>query len=531
MVPIQVLTVLAALAFTASVLAAPQGPTHGDPLAPATAPAAPAAHPVERREDLRYAEGLARDGRRNLLDLYLPKDVTKPPLLMFVHGGGWSVGSKDRYAYLGEAVAASGIACAVINTQLHPFATPHAMVVDCAAALGWLHAHAAEHGFDGDALFLMGHSSGGHLAAWLALDGARLDAVGVPRGAVRGVIGLSGVYDVRPGNVVLDRIFTADAAERVAASPVAHVAEGAPPFLVFWAQHEMPGLELSARVLVRALVAHGTHAQGVVLPHKGHLDYVLEIGRERDLVLPKVLEFVAARRGGAPAKVAVLQTWPIVEQRGVQLDAAGPTVDAWSPAHDPQRLLVLAAVGEAERAACEALGKALAPHGVLVVVVPSDATALQPPAASRAFAGAVQRVRAWHKPGTNADLVPHVGGLGVGAWVASLGELPVHGRILFGAPVGRASLQHLMPAAKGDPNARDASAAFGPRSAPLLVVAGSGDGPAMRADTEAFALRMLAPGATSLGLVLTGTTSALALLHAGEPADQVVPLVLAFLGL
>jgi len=74
MLPRRVLSVLTAFSLLASLVAAPQGPTRTDPL-PARAPAT-AAHPVELREDLRYAEGLARDGRRNLLDLYLPKGVT-----------------------------------------------------------------------------------------------------------------------------------------------------------------------------------------------------------------------------------------------------------------------------------------------------------------------------------------------------------------------------------------------------------------------------------------------------------------------
>ena len=194
------------LPFTLLFCGLPPGQDAGAGALGANVPPATARPAVTVHEDLQYAEGFAREPRRNRLDLYLPdvrsaaarEGATKPPLLMFVHGGTWSGGSKDRYAALGTGFANAGIACAVINTQQHPFASPPAMVDDCAHALGWLREHGPEYGFCGDALFLMGHSSGAHLVSCLALDGERLRAAGVPRRAVRGAIGLSGIYDVRP---------------------------------------------------------------------------------------------------------------------------------------------------------------------------------------------------------------------------------------------------------------------------------------------------------------------------------------------
>ena len=51
----------------------------------------------------------------------IAKGIDNPPLVMFVHGGGWTAGHKDLYQALGEAIARQGIACAPINTQLMPF--------------------------------------------------------------------------------------------------------------------------------------------------------------------------------------------------------------------------------------------------------------------------------------------------------------------------------------------------------------------------------------------------------------------------
>ena len=128
---------------------------------------------VEVHEDVQYSED-ARQSRRNRLDLYVPEAATPPPVVMFVHGGSWTGGSKDYFGHIGETLAAQGFACAVINTRLFPFAKPDVMVGDCARALGFVHRHGEQFGYDGDQLFVMGHSSGAHLCSsaslpwWLA---------------------------------------------------------------------------------------------------------------------------------------------------------------------------------------------------------------------------------------------------------------------------------------------------------------------------------------------------------------------------
>ena len=94
------------------------------------------------------------------------------PGLLYLHGGGWVVGSLDshdslcrRFANLAE--------CRVLAIDYrlapeHPFP---AAVEDSAAALLWLADHAAEHGIDPARLALAGDSAGGTLAAVLALMG------------------------------------------------------------------------------------------------------------------------------------------------------------------------------------------------------------------------------------------------------------------------------------------------------------------------------------------------------------------------
>jgi acetyl esterase/lipase len=499
-----------------------------------------AAESVELREDLQYAEGFAREARRNRLDLYLPKHVSQPPLVMFIHGGGWSAGSKDGYGALGNGLASAGVACAVINTQLHPFATPSAMVDDCAHALGWLHAHAAAQGFDGERLFVMGHSSGGHLASWLALDEVRLQAAGVPRSALRGAIVLSGVLDVRPRHAVLDRIFGTDPQVRADASPLLHVDREAPPFLFLWGQYDMPGLELTARMLMRSLLEHAVPAVGFELQGSNHADYVVQMGHPGDRSLPQILAFVREQLGEEPPPAVALRR---AEARFVPDALQGhesPRVDLWLPSDGVASCwLALPCCGDTEHKEALGLGQALVQRGVAVAVVdcgPADQVCVAEVPAR--FAATVQQLAKVHGQELPRQ-APFVAGLGAGGWIASvvgaspeLGALRVRGRVLLGAPCGAASTAELLPQlARGAVEVPDAAAIWAPEGSPMLVVTGDQDVPCTRRDAQLLSARMLAPGAQSLGVELPECNTVMALRRVGQAGDEVLPMLLAFLGL
>lgn len=261
-------------------------------------------------DDLQYAEGIAAEARRNRLDLYLPADQggKKVPLAMFVHGGAWMGGSKDMYQWIGAAFASNGIACAVINYRLSPRDQHPAHVEDCARAFTFLDSKAAEHGCDAERMFLIGHSAGAHLISLLALDPTWLRAAGAADGAVKGCIPLSGPMDVREtgirdpyfgGMPVYEGIFGRDAAVRAKASPIVLVrkeqAAKQPPLLLFWAEHDFAGIDISNRLMLARLREVDAPAEGKELLGENHVGYLFRIGRQRDVILPDVLAFMRKR--------------------------------------------------------------------------------------------------------------------------------------------------------------------------------------------------------------------------------------------
>lgn len=116
--------------------------------------------------DLEYVSG---GHERQKLDLYLPKEGSQLPLLVWVHGGAWRAGSKDPCPAV--SFVRDGYAVASINYRLSQHAIFPAQLEDCKAAIRWLRANAGKYGIDSDRIGVWGSSAGGHLVAMLGTAG------------------------------------------------------------------------------------------------------------------------------------------------------------------------------------------------------------------------------------------------------------------------------------------------------------------------------------------------------------------------
>jgi len=140
------------------------------------------------------------------LNLVIPETNEPAPLLVWVGGGAWSYVNKDVEMNLARRLAKEGIAVASVGHRLSPAVWRNpawdkgvqhpAHVRDLAAAIHWLYEHAGEYGYDRDRLYVGGFSSGAQLTALLALDPKLLGEVGLSTDIIKGVIPISGTYDI-----------------------------------------------------------------------------------------------------------------------------------------------------------------------------------------------------------------------------------------------------------------------------------------------------------------------------------------------
>ncbi|XP_024130341.1 probable isoprenylcysteine alpha-carbonyl methylesterase ICME [Oryzias melastigma] len=160
------------------------------------------------KENLKhFQKGLVFGRRRNKLDLYFPpkSEDTPTPLVVFVYGGAWSSGSRSIYCLLARQMANELNATVVCpDYSIYPKGNVVGMVQDVADCLIWAQENGPRFNFDKDKVVLVGHSAGAHLCALTTLflaDGREELLIESEKQelitrSIRGVIGLSGVYDI-----------------------------------------------------------------------------------------------------------------------------------------------------------------------------------------------------------------------------------------------------------------------------------------------------------------------------------------------
>jgi len=110
------------------------------------------------------------DGGEILVRIHRPHGSGPHPLYVFLHGGGWCVGTLEERDPRCRAISA-GADCVVasVDYRMAPENQYPTAPEDCYAALLWLVEHAAEFGIDATRLAIGGESAGGNLAAVVCL--------------------------------------------------------------------------------------------------------------------------------------------------------------------------------------------------------------------------------------------------------------------------------------------------------------------------------------------------------------------------
>jgi acetyl esterase/lipase len=307
----------------------------------------PDRYAVRQALDLAYEPG--KDPQK--LDVFSPEGLKDRPVVFLVHGGAWMIGDKDffgLYRNVGKALARHGVVTVMVNYRLSPAVRHPAHVEHLARAFAWTRRHIKEYGGNPDRIVLVGHSAGGHLVALLATDDRYLKARGLhlddaDRAAIRGVVGVSGVYHVpatdelvrmatamlqgmgQPGPAKLmptpahstrmagnwmavavttmrrsgmpfdpfDLVFGRDPRERLAASPITYVRPGLPPFLLLHASSDLPTLPEQAREFAQALEKAGNSVTLERMSPRDHNTILFDAAQDGDPVLTAILHFVA----------------------------------------------------------------------------------------------------------------------------------------------------------------------------------------------------------------------------------------------
>lgn len=243
-------------------------------------------------------------------DLYKPVTELPPPIVVYVHGGGFQFGSRrdDSDTRL-RALAQHGLAVLSIDYRLAPAARFPAQILDVRAAVEWVRSQAPQLGLDGERIALWGASAGASLASLAALTSCsahsdsvssepadHVDLAECQVGAVVAWFGLSDLLDSASRSwleaEILPFAFEAallgvdtsaavigdpEAAGRARrASPLSWVTADAPPFLIAHGDRDRITPISQSQKLHDALVRVGASSTFCTVGGAGHEDRAFE---------------------------------------------------------------------------------------------------------------------------------------------------------------------------------------------------------------------------------------------------------------
>lgn len=276
---------------------------------------------VATTPDIVFAE---HDGVTLLGDLYLPQGLSKAPVLVGVHGGGWQVGDRKFYTNWGNYLARNGYAVFAIEYRLMKPGVKSwpGAVYDTKAAVQFVRAEAAEFGLDAERVGLIGNSAGAHLSALVALAGKEplfssqylSDRYAATPADVKAVVGFYGVYDMqaqwehdqitRPRDQITEKLLGGPPMISrklyFEASPLSYatIDKNTTRFLVVYGREDdIVDPASQSEKFLTALKQAGFYARQIVVPGAGHFwcpDPVDEPGSFGAYAGPKIVRFLEA---------------------------------------------------------------------------------------------------------------------------------------------------------------------------------------------------------------------------------------------
>jgi triacylglycerol lipase len=227
---------------------------------------------------------------RHRLDVFAPPQSGKGrPVVVFIHGGGFSRGAKSTsgspfYDNVGLWAASQGLVGITINYRLAPQFPFPAGVEDLTRVVAWLKAHARDYGGDPARIILWGHSAGGaHVADYVARTA---------KPGIAGAVLTSGIYTLGSSVSVWKDYYGDDVSQYAARESLPLLAKSGLPIFVTYAELDPPSFVADAEALIRAREASGASLRKLRLMGHSHISETYAVGSGDTSLSSPVLQFI-----------------------------------------------------------------------------------------------------------------------------------------------------------------------------------------------------------------------------------------------
>ncbi len=218
--------------------------------------------------DIQYGTDVAET-----LDVF-PAQGEAKAMLVFIHGGWWRSLDKSDFSFIVPEFSKRGIVVANINYGLAPTTFMGDMVKQSRNAMAWLYRHTPHFGIDPDKFYVAGHSAGAHLVAMMIATDWSKFADDTPRDMIKGMMGVSGLYDLEPllqiASVNVDLQLTTNSAQKLSPSLLRAQSDAA----VYLAAGELESEEFKRQSDVLAQNWSKNIEQNQIVSNSHHLNIV-----------------------------------------------------------------------------------------------------------------------------------------------------------------------------------------------------------------------------------------------------------------
>jgi acetyl esterase/lipase len=238
---------------------------------------------------------------KQALDIYAPDGAKNAPVMVYVHGGGWTIGDKKRVNAKPQAFNREGYVFVSVGYPLLPDHGVAVQAQSVANAIAWVEENIDRYGGDAARIHIMGHSAGAHLVSLIAVNERYMRKAGSDVSVIKTVIPVdSAALDIplRMRNLdddprIAKRMFRSAFGKKPGQwetfSPIHYVARGddIPPFLILAGDRDI--VSTVGRDFVGKLDAR---SKVITYPDKNHRDMNVEIGQDGDPIFQAIMGFV-----------------------------------------------------------------------------------------------------------------------------------------------------------------------------------------------------------------------------------------------
>ncbi len=241
-----------------------------------------------------------KKGQLNSLDIYIPDSSKQQnnllPVVIFFYGGCWGgcpTFGKTYYQFVGQAISSKNFIAVIGDYRRFPEVRFQGIIQDSQQIVTWVKQNIDRYSGEPNHLFLMGHSSGAHLAAMLAVDKSQLNTETYQ--SIKGFIGLAGAYDFLPLTESYQKTLFGPAEKYPESQPINFVTGSEPPVLLLHGRRDTTTLPENSMNLSKKIKQSGGYSRLKLYKGMNHTDILSALAlpfQETETVLSDISHFI-----------------------------------------------------------------------------------------------------------------------------------------------------------------------------------------------------------------------------------------------